>query len=101
MATFTFWIEKSRHSILFLHDMEGYVNPLSDLTSVKLFPLDKIWTIAMNNGIEGHTVSPRTGKVRDFDAWVPVCGLSGPPKKGFLGRYILLSDNNIWDLKQR
>lgn len=95
VSSITFWIEKSRHSILLVHDMKGYVNPLADLPSLNLLPLDQVGPVSVDDCVECHAILPRGGKIVHFDAGVASSGLLGPPEQGLLGCNILLSNNNI------
>ena len=55
----------------------------------------------MNDGIESQAISPGLGEVPYFHSWVLVGRLLGPSQQRLLRSEILLTNNNIRDLKQK
>ena len=56
--------------------------------------------VSVNDGIESQSVSPGLGEVLHLDPGVLVGRLLGPSQQGLLGAQVLLSNNNVRDLKR-
>jgi hypothetical protein len=59
--------------------MEGKINPLADLSLIYRFPINKVRSVPVYDGVEGQTVPPGPGKVVHFDTGVAMRRFLGPP----------------------
>ena len=59
--------------------MKGKINPLADLSLIYRFPINKVRSVPVYDGVEGQTVPPGPGKVVHFDTGVAMCRFLGPP----------------------
>ena len=55
----------------------------------------------MNNCIEREAIPPGMWEISDFNVRITVSSFLCPSQQGLFGGYILLSNNNIRDLKKR
>jgi hypothetical protein len=94
-----FWVEKSGHSVLPVHDVEGQVYPLPHLPPLHLPPVQQVGSVPVDNGVEGESVPPGLGEVGDLDSRVFVRRLLGPSQQRLLGGEVLLTNNNVRDLE--